>query len=154
MRRPLPAKMALAMAGATAGTPSSPAPPGAALLATSSTEISGMSPSLGRPNSRSRKFVWDALANTTEEGKKVMCMSYYAKEAYPIYRKYSTKAIQHTINTYSKYTIPFPYPTAISVEAANGMEYPMICFNPGRAEPDRPGNRPLGARPEECANRA
>jgi hypothetical protein len=84
----------------------------------------------------SRKFVWDALANTTEEGKKVMCMSYYAKEAYPIYRKYSTKAIQHTINTYSKYTIPFPYPTAISVEAANGMEYPMICFNPGRAEPD------------------
>jgi hypothetical protein len=84
----------------------------------------------------SRKFVWDALANTTEEGKKVMCMSYYAKEAYPIYRRYSTKAIQHTINTYSKYTIPFPYPTAISVEAANGMEYPMICFNPGRAEPD------------------
>lgn len=84
----------------------------------------------------SRKFVWDALANTTEEGKKVMCMSYYAKEAYPIYRRYSTKAIQHTLNTYSKYSIPFPYPTAISVEAANGMEYPMICFNPGRAEAD------------------
>lgn len=84
----------------------------------------------------SRKFVWDALANTTEQGKKVMCMSYYAKEAYPIYRRYSTKAIQHTLNTYSKYSIPFPYPSAISVEAANGMEYPMICFNPGRAEAD------------------
>lgn len=84
----------------------------------------------------SRKFVWDALPHTTEENKKVMCMSYYGKEAYPIYRRYSTKAVAHTLAVYSRYTIPYPYPVAISVEAANGMEYPMICFNPGRAEPD------------------
>ena len=84
----------------------------------------------------SRKFIWDAMPHITEEGKRVMCMSYYAKEAYPIYRKYSTKATAHTLYAYSKYSIPYPYPTAISVEAANGMEYPMICFNPGRAEPD------------------
>jgi len=84
----------------------------------------------------SRKFVWDALPHITEAGKRVMCMSYYAKEAYPIYSRYSTKAVAHTLNTYSKYSIPYPYPVAISVEAANGMEYPMICFNPGRAEPD------------------
>lgn len=84
----------------------------------------------------SKKFVWDAMPHITEEGKTVMCMSYYAKEAYPIYNKYSTKTVNHTLNTYSKYTIPYPYPTAISVEAANGMEYPMICFNPGRAEED------------------
>ncbi|MCU0349052.1 MAG: M1 family peptidase, partial [Saprospiraceae bacterium] len=55
---------------------------------------------------------------------------------YPIYRRYSTKAVAHTINTYGKFAIPYPYPTAISVEAQNGMEYPMICFNPGRAEED------------------
>lgn len=84
----------------------------------------------------SRKFVWDAMPHVTEAGKRVMCMSYYAKEAYPIYSRYSTKVVAHTLKTYSKYTFPYPYPVAISVEARNGMEYPMICFNPGRAEED------------------
>ncbi len=84
----------------------------------------------------SRKFIWDAMPHITSTGKKVMCMSYYGKEAYPIYRRYSTKAVAHTLRTYSKYSIPYPYPVAISVEAASGMEYPMICFNPGRAEKD------------------
>ena len=83
----------------------------------------------------SRKFVWDAMPANVE-GKKVMCMSFYAKEAYGLYRKYSTKAVAHTIKSYSKFTIPYPYPVAQSVEAANGMEYPMICFNPGRTEKD------------------
>lgn len=83
----------------------------------------------------SRKFVWDAMPAYVE-GKKVMCMSFYAKEAYPIYNLVSTKAVAHTIKTYSKFSIPYPYPVAQSVEAANGMEYPMICFNPGRAEKD------------------
>jgi hypothetical protein len=46
------------------------------------------------------------------------------------------KAVAHTIQTYSKFTIPYPYPVAISVEANNGMEYPMICFNYGRTEKD------------------
>ena len=84
----------------------------------------------------SRKFIWDALPYTTSEGKKVMCMSYYGKEAYPIYRPYSTQAVKQTLVTFGKYALPYPYPIAISVEAANGMEYPMICFNPGRAEKD------------------
>jgi hypothetical protein len=83
----------------------------------------------------SRKFVWDAMP-TYVEGKKVMCMSFYGKEAYGLYRKFSTKAVAHTIQTYSKFTIPYPYPVAQSVEAANGMEYPMICFNYGRTEKD------------------
>jgi hypothetical protein len=83
----------------------------------------------------SRKYVWDAMA-VKVEGKKVMCMSFYGKEAYGLYRKYSTKVVAHTIKTYSKYTIPYPYPVAQSIEAANGMEYPMICFNFGRTEKD------------------
>ncbi len=83
----------------------------------------------------SRRFVWDAMG-TTVEGKKVMSMSYYAKEAYPIYSKYSTKAVAHTLKTYSKFSFPYPYPVAISVEGNQGMEYPMISFNPGRAEKD------------------
>ena len=83
----------------------------------------------------SRKFIWDALA-TKIEGRKVMCMSGYAKEAYGLYRKFSSKAVEHTIKTYSKFTIPYPYPVAQSIEASNGMEYPMICFNFGRTEKD------------------
>jgi hypothetical protein len=83
----------------------------------------------------SRKFVMDAMPAYVE-GKKVMCMSYYGKEAYPLYRRFSTKAVAHTIKTYSHFTIPFPYPVAQSVEASNGMEYPMICFNYGRTEKD------------------
>ncbi|MDB5253505.1 MAG: aminopeptidase [Flaviaesturariibacter sp.] len=83
----------------------------------------------------SRKFIWDGLAAKVE-GKRVMCMSYYGKEAYGLYRKFSSKAVAHTIKSYSKFSIPYPYPVAQSVEAANGMEYPMICFNYGRTEKD------------------
>lgn len=83
----------------------------------------------------SRKFIWDAMPEYVE-GKKIMCMSAYGKEAYNLYRKYSTKVVAHTIKSYSKLTIPYPYPVAQSIEAANGMEYPMICFNFGRTEKD------------------
>ena len=83
----------------------------------------------------SRKFVWDAMPAYVE-GKKIMCMSAYAKEAYNLWSRYSTKVVAHTIKSYSHFTIPYPYPVAQSVEASNGMEYPMICFNWGRTEKD------------------
>ena len=83
----------------------------------------------------SRRYIWDAMPAFVE-GKKIMCMSGYPKEAYGLYRKYSTKAVAHTIKTYSKFSIPYPYPVAQSIEAANGMEYPMICFNNGRTNKD------------------
>lgn len=79
----------------------------------------------------SRKYIWDAMG-VDIAGKKVMAMSYYPKEANPLYEEYSTRVVAHTLKTYSKYTIDYPYPVAISVEASNGMEYPMICFNYGR----------------------
>ncbi|WP_316786196.1 M1 family metallopeptidase [Pedobacter frigiditerrae] len=83
----------------------------------------------------SRKFVWDAMAQPIA-GKNVMCMSFYGKEAYSLYSKFSSRAVAHTIKTYSDFTIPYPYPVAQSIEAANGMEYPMICFNYGRTDAD------------------
>lgn len=83
----------------------------------------------------SRKFIWDALP-VQIEGKKVMCMSAYGKEAYHLYRRYSTKVTAHTLKVYSHFTIPYPYPVAQSIEASNGMEYPMISFNFGRTEKD------------------
>ena len=85
----------------------------------------------------SRKFVWDGMKVTIpENNNQVMAMSLYPKEAYGLYRKFSTKAVAHTIKTYSEFTIPYPYPVAQSIEASNGMEYPMICFNFGRTEKD------------------
>lgn len=85
----------------------------------------------------SRKFVWDAMPQKIEANNNtVMCMSFYGKEAYGLYSKFSTRAVAHTIKTYSDFTIPYPYPVAQSIEAANGMEYPMICFNYGRTDAD------------------
>ncbi|HCB44957.1 MAG TPA: aminopeptidase, partial [Algoriphagus sp.] len=83
----------------------------------------------------SRKFIWDAMA-VKQGGKDVMAMSYYAKEANPLWEQYSTRVVAHTIKSYSAHTFDYPYPTAISVEASNGMEYPMICFNYGRPDKD------------------
>ena len=84
----------------------------------------------------SRKFIWDAQ-NITVGGKNVLCMSYYPKEGNPLWERYSTKLVAHTIKTYSKYTVDYPYPVAISVHSKwIGMEYPMICFNGGRPEAD------------------
>ncbi|MDN3687143.1 M1 family metallopeptidase [Cyclobacterium jeungdonense] len=83
----------------------------------------------------SRKFIWDAMA-VSLGGKDVMAMSYYAKEANPLWEQYSTRVVAHTLKSYSARTFDYPYPVAISVEATNGMEYPMICFNYGRPDTD------------------
>ncbi len=84
----------------------------------------------------SRKYIWDAMG-VDINGKMVMAMSYYTKEGNPLWEKESTKAVARTLETYSRYTFDYPYPVAISVHAANqGMEYPMICFNYGRPNPD------------------
>ena len=84
----------------------------------------------------SRKFIWDAQGVEIND-KKPLAMSFYPKEGNPLWEKHSTEAVVNTLRTYSKYTIDYPYPVAISVHAASiGMEYPMICFNFGRPEKD------------------
>lgn len=84
----------------------------------------------------SRKFIWDAMA-VDINGKTPLAMSYYPKEGNPLWERESTRAVANTLITYSKRTIDYPYPVAISVHAASlGMEYPMICFNFGRPNPN------------------
>jgi len=84
----------------------------------------------------SRKFIWDAQ-NVNIGSNNVLAMSYYPKEGNPLWERYSTKLVAHSLKTYSKYTIDYPYPVAISVHSKSiGMEYPMICFNGGRPEKD------------------
>jgi hypothetical protein len=84
----------------------------------------------------SRKFIWDAMG-VKQENSTVMAMSYYPKEGNPLWEMYSTRVVAHTLKVYSKHTFDYPYPVAISVHSKwIGMEYPMICFNGGRPEPD------------------
>lgn len=80
----------------------------------------------------SRKFVWDAMGvKMSESGRTVMAMSLYPDEAMPLWDKYSTHAIAHTLDTYNRYSLEYPYPVAWSVNGpiGGGMEYPMITSN-------------------------
>ncbi|MCA1629659.1 MAG: M1 family metallopeptidase [Acidobacteria bacterium] len=84
----------------------------------------------------SRKFIWDAQGHNVE-GNRVLAMSFYPKEGEPLWSKYSTHAIVHTLNVYSRYSFTYPYPVAQSINGpVGGMEYPMICFNGPRPEED------------------
>ena len=86
--------------------------------------------------STSRKFILDMMAVKLNE-KTVMAVSLYPKEGNPLWEKYSTMAVAHTLKSYSSYTFDYPYPKAVSVNAQDqGMEYPMICWNFGRPELD------------------
>ena len=86
--------------------------------------------------STSRKYIWDMQA-VDVGGKKVMAVSLYSKEGNPLWEKLSTKAVAHTLKSYSAHTFQYPYPKAVSVHAKNqGMEYPMICWNYGRPKKD------------------
>ncbi|MGG7606533.1 M1 family metallopeptidase [Massilia sp. BKSP1R2A-1] len=85
----------------------------------------------------SRKFIWDAQG-VKSGNVDVMAMSYYPKEGNPLWEKYSTASIIHTIEQYNKYSFDYPYPTSISVNGpVGGMEYPMITFNGPRPVKDK-----------------
>ena len=89
----------------------------------------------------SRKFVWDALGVKQESDAAhplVMAMSFFPKEARPLWDAYSTKSIAHTLKVYSDFTFSYPYPVAQSVNGpVGGMEYPMISFNGPRPTKDK-----------------
>ena len=85
----------------------------------------------------SRKFIWDAQGHNSG-GNKVTAQSFYPNEASPLWDKFSTHAIVHTLEVYSRYSFDYPYPIATSVSNryVGGMEYPMICFNGPRPNAD------------------
>ncbi len=84
----------------------------------------------------SRKWIWDMQAVKMGD-RDVMAVSMYPKEGNPLWEEYSTKAVAHTLKSYSSHTFEYPYHKAISVHAKNqGMEYPMICWNYGRPNED------------------
>ncbi len=92
----------------------------------------------------SRKFIWDAQGY--HQGGKVqpdiMAMSFYPKEGNPLWSKYSTAAVIHTMKVYSRFSFDYPYPVAQSVNGpVGGMEYPMITFNGPRTDEQDDGER-------------
>lgn len=94
----------------------------------------------------SRKFIWDAQGYQQDgEGfapETVMAMSFYPKEGEPLWSRYSTQSVIHTMEVYSRYSFAYPYPTAQSVNGpVGGMEYPMITFNGPRTDPHEDGDR-------------
>ncbi|HEU4853417.1 MAG TPA: M1 family metallopeptidase [Telluria sp.] len=85
----------------------------------------------------SRKFIWDAQGVQSGPNR-VLAMSFYPKEGNPLWERYSTQSIIHTIEQYNKYSFDYPYPVAISVNGpVGGMEYPMISFNGPRPIKDK-----------------
>ena len=89
--------------------------------------------------SSSRKFIWDAMIHRQDDRQnpEVLAMSFYPNEAEPAWSKYSTHAVAHTMSVYSRFSFPYPYPVAQSVNTweSGGMEYPMITFNGYRPKP-------------------
>ena len=84
-------------------------------------------------------FAWDAwgVEIPGADGRRSMAMSCYPALAAPLWSLYSTQAVAHAVEVYSRHALPYPYPVAISVNGpVGGMEYPMICFNGPRPEPD------------------
>ncbi|MDA5194814.1 M1 family metallopeptidase [Govanella unica] len=87
----------------------------------------------------SRKFAWDAWGVAVPGGGATLAMSFYPREAMPLWTQYSTAAVAHAIEQYSAYLFPYPYPVAQSVNGpVGGMEYPMLSF--------------IGSRPETAAD--
>lgn len=88
----------------------------------------------------SRSFIWDAMAVPGQAFRQrpVLAMSFYAKEGRPLWDTFSTMAVAHAIDVFSRHTFPYPYPVAIAVLGGVrlGMEFPMINFNGARPEPD------------------
>lgn len=106
----------------------------------------------------SRKFIWDAMIHRQNDSRQpeVLAMSFYPNEGEPIWSKYSTHAVVHTMDVYSRFSFPYPYPTAQSVNTwqSGGMEYPMITFNGYRPEPFEPDDEePIENAPDETWSR-
>jgi len=80
----------------------------------------------------SEAFMWDA-AKAEAGDRTVLAQSFYPKEGIGTDKKpgweESTDYVQHSVEFYSDFLSPYPYPNAINVAGVvGGMEYPQIMF--------------------------
>lgn len=88
----------------------------------------------------SRKFIWDAWGQDQKDGPPVLAMSFYPREAMPLWNRYATHAIVHGLEEFGRMLFPYPYPVAQMVSGpVYGMEFPMIAFASPRPEIDSEG---------------
>lgn len=64
----------------------------------------------------SRRFIWDAMGVKMADGRTVLAQSMWVPEGDCLWKKFSTKAVAHTIKWYSHYTFDYPYPVAWSID--------------------------------------
>ena len=89
--------------------------------------------------SASPAFAWDAMGvDVPGRDERVMAMSMWPIEGDHLWDLYSTHAVAHAIESYSRTAMPYPWPVAWSVNGVvgGGMEYPMMTFNGPRPEED------------------
>ncbi len=61
--------------------------------------------------------------------RKVLATSLYPKEGNPLWEKYSTRVVAHTLQVYSRFTFDYPYPVAYSVHTKrdwNGVSHDLF----------------------------
>jgi len=86
----------------------------------------------------STSYVWDAARINLPEGKKALAMSVYPVESVGDAQwGRSTEYLKASVEHFSTRWYPYPYPVAINEagDAASGMEYPGIVFDPMKASP-------------------
>jgi hypothetical protein len=81
--------------------------------------------------SASPVFIWDAARINLPDGKKSLAMSVYPPESVgPNTWDKSTEYVKNSIENFSKWWFPYPYPAAVNVAGfSTGMEYPGIVFD-------------------------
>lgn len=101
-------------------------------------------------------FIWDACAVVIKDldgnDKTVLCQSLYPNEADAwkpdVEDGGSTQYVAHSVEFYSDFLYPYPYPIMTNVNGPEGgMEYPMIVFCGGRT-----GRGPLGVTDHEVGH--
>lgn len=81
----------------------------------------------------SQAFIWDAASASEPDGTSTLVMSAYPEEGLGENGRTgweeSTQFARHSIEFYSDWLAPYPYPVAVNVAGVvGGMEYPMIVF--------------------------
>lgn len=88
----------------------------------------------------SAQYIWEArYTQVSGAAGPTLLQAFYTPDVAPLWRYLAIAATEHTLHEYSRYTVPFPYPTmTVTYGAVGGMEYPMIVFC-GRQPIDKNG---------------
>ncbi|MCX7606834.1 MAG: M1 family metallopeptidase [Bacteroidia bacterium] len=95
----------------------------------------------------SHQYIWEArYTQVPGAPQPTLLQAFYPTEVAPLWRYLAIGATEHTLQEYSRYTFPFPYPAmTVTYGAVFGMEYPMIVFC-GRQRVEKKGTYTEGTR--------